>query len=79
MFCNKYIYLCATIKKIKIMATRNKRGRNLITSQTVLGSAKIEALKNAENAGIKNKVLDYITQAGSVQQVLSISKRFNLA
>ena len=60
------------------MATRNRRGRNLITSQTVLGRAKIAALKNAEIAGIKNKVLDYITQAGSVQQVLSVLKRFNI-
>ena len=60
------------------MATRNRRGRNLITSQTVLGRAKIAALQSAEIAGIKNKVLDYITQAGSIQQVLSILKRFNL-
>jgi len=60
------------------MATRNRRGRNLITSQTVLGRAKIVALQSAEIAGIKNKVLDYITQAGSVQQVLLILKRFNL-
>jgi len=60
------------------MATRNRRGRNLITSQTVLGRAKIAALQNAEIAGIKDKVLNYITQAGSVQQVLSVLKRFKL-
>ena len=60
------------------MATRNRRGRNLVTSQTVLGRAKIEAIKKAENMGIKAKVLDYITQAGSVQQVTLVEKRFNL-
>ena len=60
------------------MATRNNRGRNLITSQTVLGRAKISAIKKSEVLGIKNKVLDYITQAGSVQQVCMIERRFNL-
>lgn len=60
------------------MATRNRRGRNLVTSQTMLGRAKIEAIKKAENLGIKMKVLDYITQAGSIQQVALVETRFNL-
>jgi hypothetical protein len=60
------------------MATRNSRGRNLITSQTVLGRAKIEAIKKADRLGIKSKILDYITQAGSVQQVALVEKRYNL-
>jgi len=60
------------------MATRNRRGRNLITSQTALGRAKIAAIAKAEKLGIKAKVLDYITQAGSVQQVALVEKRFNL-
>jgi len=60
------------------MATRNSRGRNLITSQTVLGRAKIEAIKKADSLGIKSKILDYITQAGSVQQVALVEKRYNL-
>jgi hypothetical protein len=61
------------------MATRNRRGRNLVTSQTVLGRAKIEAIKKAEKLGIKSKILDFITQAGSVQQVELVEKRYNLA
>jgi hypothetical protein len=78
MFCNNNdCIFVQQLREIK-MATRNRRGRNLITSQTVLGRAKIAALQNAETAGIKNKVLDYITQAGSIQQVLSVLKRFNL-
>ena len=60
------------------MATRNLRGRNIITSQTVLGRSKMAAIKKAELIGIKSKVLDYITQAGSVKQVELIEKRFNL-
>lgn len=60
------------------MATRNRRGRNLVTTQTVLGRAKIEALKKAEKLGIKDSIKDYITQAGSVQQVALVEKRFNL-
>ena len=60
------------------MATRNSKGRNLVTSQTVLGRAKISAIKKAESLGIKAKVLDYITQAGSIQQVALVEKRFNL-
>jgi hypothetical protein len=60
------------------MATRNKRGRNLVTTQTVLGRAKIEAVKKAESLGIKMKVLDYITQAGSIQQVTLVETIFNL-
>jgi hypothetical protein len=60
------------------MATRNSRGRNLITTQTILGRAKIAAIKRAEDAGIKLKVLDYITQSGSIQQLALVEKRFNL-
>lgn len=61
------------------MATRNRRGRNLVTSQTVLGRAKMSAIKKAEDMGIKSKVLDYITQAGSIQMLSSVEKRFNLS
>ena len=60
------------------MATRNRRGRNLVTHTTALGRAKINAIRKAENMGIKSKVVDYITQAGSVQQVLLVEKRYNL-
>lgn len=63
-----------THKKAKKMATRNRRGRNIITGQTALGRAKVEAIKKAEKLGVKSKVLDYITQAGSVQQVILVEK-----
>lgn len=60
------------------MATRNRRGRNIITTQTVLGRAKIEALRKAEIQYRKSELLDIITQAGSLQQIQSIEKRYNL-
>lgn len=60
------------------MSTRNRRGRNIITSQTILGRAKISALELAESVNRKSELLDYITQAGSVQQIQSVLKRFNI-
>jgi hypothetical protein len=63
------------------MATRNGAGRNLSGSNpsySKVAQARYAAIQKARKAGIYNKIVDYITQAGSVQQVMLIEKRYNL-
>jgi hypothetical protein len=73
------MYICGT--KAKNMATRNRNGRNLVSSNpngSKVAYARYLAIKKAELKGIKSKVLDYITQAGSLQAVQLIETKYKL-
>lgn len=67
-------------QKREDMATRNRRGRNLVSSNpsNKLAFAKYNAIKKAEAKGMKNQLLDYITQCGSVQAVILIENKYSL-
>ncbi len=61
------------------MATRNRNGRNLVSSNpngSKVAYARFQALKKAEAKGLK--ITDQITQACSLQAVQLVEKRYNL-
>lgn len=64
------------------MATRNRNGRNLVSSNpngSKIAYAKYLTIKNAEEMGLKTKqVVDYITQSCSLQALEIVKKRFGL-
>lgn len=61
------------------MATRNRVGRNISSPNgSKVAQARYYAIEKARKAGIYSKIVDYITQAGSVQAVMLIEKRYNL-
>jgi hypothetical protein len=61
------------------MATRNRRGRNLVTSNpngSKVAYARFLALKKAELKGLR--ISDWITQCCSISAIERVEKQYNL-
>lgn len=61
--------------------TRNRRGRNLVSSnpKNKLAHARYLLLRDADLAGRKRELCDIITQCGSIAQIERIRKTYGLS